>query len=138
MAQTGTTSVEGLTSQILQALHDVDLILSSEHETLSHATFESLKATVDRLSSRSMITYEQVEREEAALEPEAEDIVSHGSHEARVFEAVHNAMGGLSIKELESKIGDKNVAKLGQGKAFKAKWIKKDGDRVVPLVGVSP
>ena len=37
-------------------------------------------------------------------------------------------MQGLSVKELEEVIGDKNVAKVGQGKAFKSKWIAKGKD----------
>lgn len=106
----------------------------SSAETFPHAPFEAIKAALDRLASRSMVAYEQVEREEAFLEPEAEVIVSHGSHEARVFEAVRKALDGLSIQDLEKEIGDKTVTKLGQGKAFKEKWIKKDGAKLVALV----
>lgn len=124
-----------LTSEILQALSGAaaDQSISST-EAFPSTPFESLKAALDRLASRSMVAYEQVEREEAFLEPEAEVIVSHGSHEARVFEAVRKALDGLSIQDLESEIGDKTVTKLGQGKAFKEKWIKKDGAKLIPLV----
>ncbi|KAK4137254.1 hypothetical protein BT67DRAFT_371318 [Trichocladium antarcticum] len=121
-----------LTSEILQALSKTDPISSTE--TFPRVPFESIKAALDRLASRSMVTYEQVEREEAFLEPEAEDVVNHGSYEARVFEAVRKAMDGLSIQDLEGAIGDKTVTKLGQGKAFKEKWIKKDGPKLVALV----
>lgn len=121
-----------LTSEILQALSKTDPISSTE--TFPQVPFESIKAALDRLASRSMVTYEQVEREEAFLEPEAEDVVNHGSYEARVFEAVRKAMDGLSIQDLEGAIGDKTVTKLGQGKAFKEKWIKKDGPKLVALV----
>jgi phenylalanyl-tRNA synthetase alpha chain len=106
----------------------------SSTEAFPDIPFKSIKAALDRLASRSMITYEQVEREEAFLEPEAEIIVTHGSHEARVFEAVRQAVDGLSIQDLEGKIGDKTVTKLGQGKAFKEKWIKKDGAKLIALV----
>lgn len=75
-----------------------------------------------------MITYQTIDREEAILEPEAEQIATHGSHEARVFEALRKAMDGLTIPELESAIGDKTVTKLGQGKAFREKWISKSKD----------
>jgi len=34
-------------------------------------------------------------------------------------------MEGLTIKELEEIIGDKNVVKMGQGKGFRAGWIAK-------------
>lgn len=135
MAPTGSSSTEDLTSEVLLALSKADPILSAE--AFPQVPFESLKAALDRLASRSMITYEQIERQEAFLEPEAEVIVSHGSHEARVFEAVHKAMGGLSIQELEAEVGDKNVTKVGQGKAFKEKWIKKEDNRLVALVRLS-
>ena len=35
---------------------------------------------------------------------------------------------GLTIKELEGVIGDKNVVKLGQGKGFREGWIAKGSD----------
>jgi phenylalanyl-tRNA synthetase alpha chain len=59
------------------------------------------------------------------LESEAEDIVSNGSHEARVFEALRKAMEGLTMAELEKAVGDKSVVKVGQMRAFKSKWISK-------------
>ncbi|KAH6636420.1 tRNA synthetases class II core domain (F)-domain-containing protein [Chaetomium tenue] len=132
MAPTSSNSTEDLPSEVLQALSKSDLISSTE--AFPDVPFKSIKAALDRLASRSMVTYEQVEREEAFLEPEAEIIVSHGSHEARVFEAVRQAVDGLSIQDLEGKIGDKTVTKLGQGKAFKEKWIKKDGAKLIALV----
>ncbi|KAF5674000.1 phenylalanyl-trna synthetase alpha chain [Fusarium heterosporum] len=115
-----------LTSQILQALSEKSPLLSSE--AFPAIAFQDIKAALDRLASRSMITYETIDREEAILEPEAEQIAEHGSHEARVFEALRNAVEGLSIQDLEKAIGDKTVTKVGQGKAFKEKWIKKSDD----------
>lgn len=132
MAQPSSNSAGDLPSEVLQALSKSDPISSTE--AFPDIPFKSIKATLDRLASRSMVTYEQVEREEAFLEPEAEIIVTHGSHEARVFEAVRQAVDGLSIQDLEGKIGDKTVTKLGQGKAFKEKWIKKDGAKLIALV----
>ncbi|TDZ12828.1 Phenylalanine--tRNA ligase alpha subunit [Colletotrichum spinosum] len=113
-----------LTSQILLALSKKDPILSAEH--FPEFQFVDIKAALDRLASRSMVTYKSIDREEAILEPEGQQQAEHGSHEARVFEAVRQAMEGLTIQELESAIGDKNVTKLGQGKAFKNKWVKKE------------
>jgi phenylalanyl-tRNA synthetase alpha chain len=83
-----------------------------------------------------MVTYETIEREDVLLEPEAEQIAAQGSHEARVFEAVRQAMEGLTIPDLEKAIGDKTVTKLGQGKAFREKWITKGKDgKLTALVG---
>jgi phenylalanyl-tRNA synthetase alpha chain len=133
MAPTDSSSTGDLALEILQALSTADEILSTE--TFPDVPFLQMKAALDRLAMRSMVAYKQIESEEALLEPEAETIVEHGSHEARVFDAVRKAMSGLSIQDLEKEIGDKTVTKLGQGKAFREKWIKKDGNKLIPLVG---
>ena len=115
-----------LALQILQTLSQKSPFLSSEaFPTLAS---QDVKAALDRLGSRSMITYQTIDREEAILQPEAEQIAADGSHEARVFEALSKAMDGLTIPELESAIGDKSVTKLGQGKALREKWISKGKD----------
>lgn len=114
------------TLEVLQALSKNSPILSQE--AFPRATFAELKAALDRLASRSMVTYEQIEKDEPVLEAEAEEFVAHGSHEARVFEALSKAVEGLTVQDLEKTIGDKNVTKVGQGKAFKEKWIAKTSD----------
>ncbi|KAF2971477.1 hypothetical protein GQX73_g2056 [Xylaria multiplex] len=124
-----TPPVEGggdLPSQILHALDAAAPLLSTE--TFPASNFTDLKAALDRLSSRRMIEYETIQREEVHLEAEGELIAANGSHEARVFEALRAAVDGLTIQELEKTIGDKNISKLGQGKAFKDKWITKTKD----------
>lgn len=115
-----------LPSEILQKLSEKDDILSSEAFPTEKST--DVKGALDKLGSRSMITYETIDREEVILEPEAEEIANNGSHEARVFEALQKAMDGLTVSELEAAVGDKNVVKVGQGKAFKSKWIAKGKD----------
>ena len=117
---------EDLVTEVLQKLDAQSPILSNEaFPTLAS---QDVRPALDKLAGRSMITYEPIEKEVILLEPEAEQIVAHGSHEARVFEAVRNAMEGLTIQELEQTIGDKSITKLGQGKAFKEKWISKGKD----------
>ncbi|KAM3506788.1 hypothetical protein MY11210_007409 [Beauveria gryllotalpidicola] len=115
-----------LATLVLLALDKQSPILTAE--AFPALASQDVKAALDRLGSRSMLTYSTIEREEAVLEPEAEQIAEHGSHEARVFEALRKAMDGLSVQELEAAIGDKNVTKLGQGKAFREKWIAKNKD----------
>ncbi|KAH8815111.1 phenylalanyl-tRNA synthetase-like protein alpha chain [Xylogone sp. PMI_703] len=112
-----------LTAEVLQKLSKHEPLLSAE--AFPSIKSVEVKSALDRLASRSMVTYETIEREEAVLEEEAEEIAANGSHEARVFEALKKAMDGLTVAELETAVGDKNVAKLGQGKAFKSKWISK-------------
>ena len=115
-----------LPTRILHALAASDPVLTAD--VFPEVPFAELKAALDSLSSKSMITYKALDQEVATLEPEGEQIAAHGSHEARVFEALRAAMEGLTIPELEKTIGDKGVTKVGQGKAFKEKWISKTSD----------
>ncbi|RWA10997.1 hypothetical protein EKO27_g4136 [Xylaria grammica] len=117
-----------LTSRILDALDKAEPPLLST-ETFPTYDSNDVKAALDRLASRLMVEYETTQREEVHLEPEGELIAAHGSHEARVFEALRAAVDGLTIQELEKTIGDKTISKLGQGKAFKEKWITKTKGR---------
>ncbi|KAK9421672.1 putative phenylalanine--tRNA ligase [Seiridium unicorne] len=112
-----------LTSRVLNALDKAEPILSTE--TFPDVPFAELKAVLDRLASRSMVEYKQLEREEATLESEGKLIADNGSHEARVFDALSKAMKALTVAEIQAAVGDKNVAKFGQGKAMQAKWITK-------------
>ncbi|KAI1271856.1 phenylalanyl-tRNA synthetase alpha chain [Xylaria sp. FL0933] len=124
------------TSRILNALDKAEgPLLSTEHFPECSST--DVKAALDRLGSRSMVEYETIQRDEVLLEPEGELIATHGSHEARVFEALRAAVDGLTIQELENTIGDKNISKLGQGKAFKEKWITKTKDGKLKAVSDS-
>ncbi len=115
-----------LAPEVLQALSASDPILSSE--AFPDVAFTDVKGALDKLSSRSMVSYKVIEREEYVLEPEGEQIAANGSHEARVFEALRQAVDGLSVADLEKAVGDKTVTKLGQSKAFKEKWIAKTKD----------
>jgi phenylalanyl-tRNA synthetase alpha chain len=120
------TMADDLPDQVLRALEHAEKPLLSSEE-FPELSFNTIKSALDRLGSRDLIEYQQIDREEAILTPEAEGIVKNGSHEARVFEAVRSAKGGLKIKDLPKEVGAE-AAKIGQGTAFKLKWIKKDGD----------
>lgn len=69
------------------------------------------------------------------LTPEGSSIALNGSHEARVWAALPVKGQGTPVtpKELEAVVGSE-VAKVGQGRAFKNKWIAKDGSGLVKLV----
>lgn len=123
MAAPTETPAGDLATQVLHALDKNSPLLSSEAFPAIPST--EVKGALDRLASRDMVKYETIDREEAILEPEGEQIAANGSHEARVFEALRSAVEGLTIQELEKTIGDKNVVKIGQGRAFREKWISK-------------
>ncbi|KAL8997119.1 MAG: hypothetical protein Q9188_006406 [Gyalolechia gomerana] len=115
-----------LTSQVLDALSKTDgSILTAD--VFPSVDFTTIKSALDRLGSREMVIYRQIGQEEATLTPEAQGIAAEGSHEAKVFEAVRQAVDGLKIADLPGIVG-KESAKVGQGKAFKEGWIKKEKD----------
>ncbi len=120
------TTKDDLTAGVLSALRDSDSIVTAD--AFPQVKTTDVKAVLDRLGSRSMITYETLERDEFLLEAEGEQIAANGSHEARVFEALRQAVAGLSVADLEKAVGDKQATKLGQGKAFREKWIAKTSD----------
>lgn len=88
-----------LTSHVLQALSQSNEPLFSA-DVFSLIPSTTLKSALDRLSSREMVTYKTIDREEAILTPEAEGIAAEGSHEAKVFEAVRQSVEGLKIVDL--------------------------------------
>lgn len=84
-----------------------------------------------------MITYTTQETVSHVLTQEGAQIALQGSHEARVWNVCPAKGEGppLPIKELQAKVG-LETAKIGQGQAFKNKWIGKEGDGLVKLVGI--
>lgn len=88
-----------LTAQVLNALSQTDEQILSTDAFPSTPSSE-IKSALDRLKSREMVIYETIDKEEASLTPEAEDIAANGSHEAKVFEAVLKAVEGMKISDL--------------------------------------
>ncbi|KAK4706111.1 phenylalanyl-tRNA synthetase alpha chain, partial [Phenoliferia sp. Uapishka_3] len=86
----------------------------------------ALKGALDSLLLREMITYTSENPELHVLTAEGQAIAQNGSHEFLVWEAL-SPDAPLTAKEIEAKVG-KDVAKIGQGKAMKNKWIEKKGD----------
>ena len=88
-----------LTAEVLDILSRTDKpILSTEAFPSTPST--DVKSALDRLKSRDMVSYETIDKDEAILTPEAEGIAANGSHEAKVFEAVLQAVEGMKISDL--------------------------------------
>ncbi|KAJ9113233.1 hypothetical protein QFC22_006072 [Naganishia vaughanmartiniae] len=94
-----------------------------------------LKGVLDSLASRDMITYEIHTTFDHTLSPEGLQIAAKGSHEALVWAALPLKGQGepMGIPELKEVVGDETT-KVGQGKAFKNKWITKEGSGFVKAV----
>ena len=73
-----------------------------------------------------MITYTAESPELHVLTAEGSTIAQNGSHEFLVWQAL-SLDTPLTAQDIEAKVG-KDVAKIGQGKAMKNKWIEKKGD----------
>ena len=86
-----------------------------------------------------MITYTTQETLTHVLTPEGASIALNGSHEARVWSAVPAKGEGSTVtpKDVEKLLGSE-IAKVGQGRAFKNKWIGKEGNNLVKLVRPAP
>lgn len=82
-----------------------------------------------------MVTIDFHETFSYVLTQEGTQIALEGSHEARVWSALPTKGGGapLTVKQLQEVVG-KESASVGQGRAFKAKWIGKEGNGFVKLV----
>jgi len=87
---------------------------------------------LNSLTSKEMVNYKQIENEKWNVTAEGNEIVETGSHEAKVFNAIPEGDEGISIADLTAKVGPS--AKIGQGKAFKNKWISKKGNCLVRAV----
>ena len=80
------TKGQNLTQDILDLLDTKEPLQSNEDfPTISQA---EIKAALDRLASRSMVTYKSLDSEKVVLTPESEGIVAEGSHEYKVWKLV--------------------------------------------------
>ncbi|KAK9475294.1 tRNA synthetases class II core domain (F)-domain-containing protein [Dipodascopsis tothii] len=123
-----------LAHKLLQALDKAPVADTS-------VAFPDVESTVmlgalKSLASRSMVTYETKEEDYWVLTAEAEEIVEKGSHEMRLLEEVTKRVEGLKLSDVAKVLGASG--KLGQQKAFKNGWVKKDGDKLVASVTSTP
>ncbi|KAK9462182.1 tRNA synthetases class II core domain (F)-domain-containing protein [Lipomyces oligophaga] len=96
----------------------------------------TMQGTLSSLAARSMIVFKPIELEVWTLTPEAEEIVEKGSHEIRLLDEVIKNLDGLKIADVGKVLG--SAGKLGQQRAFKNGWVKKEGDRLVANVSDKP
>ncbi|GFZ51629.1 Phenylalanyl-tRNA synthetase alpha subunit [Saitozyma sp. JCM 24511] len=104
----------------------VDLFTSDEQAVV--------RAALDSLASKEMVTYTQITSTAFVLTPEGLEIAEKGSHEYRLWTALPPKGGEpIGVPELKKLLGDE-TAKIGQMRAFKNKWISKEGAGFVRAV----
>lgn len=111
-------------------------VIPDSRVAFPHIDSSQIQGAVTSLASRSMVTFKAIERDLWTLTAEGVDIVANGSHEMRLFDKVTEAMEGLKISEVTKVMGDSG--KVGQQRAFKNGWIKKDGDKLVKNLDSRP
>ncbi|KAI8344589.1 tRNA synthetases class II core domain (F)-domain-containing protein [Chlamydoabsidia padenii] len=129
------STVEALQTLVLQTLDKHNVIENSKDlKTSDDQPVEQLAllGALNSLKSKDMVDYTSIDREVWTLTEEGQQVAEQGSHEARVFDAVPAGEEGIAIADIQAKLGD--AAKIGQGKAFKNKWISKKGGNLVRLV----
>ncbi|KAF7332029.1 Phenylalanine-tRNA ligase [Mycena kentingensis (nom. inval.)] len=133
---------EGLQQLILDHLDAHSTIQDTRNLTIpgqSHpATTQDAQIIIlgalNSLLSRDMVAFETHETLAHALTPEGEQCAREGSHEARVWAALPPKGQGapVPVVQLKKLVGDE-TASVGQGRAFKNKWIGKEGDGFVQI-----
>jgi predicted transcriptional regulator len=94
----GQASGRDLTQEVLDLLSTKQTV-ATETDLADIAQAE-IKAALDRLASRNMITYETNDQEQVILTKEGEVIANEGSHEFKVWDAVKRR-GQMPLKELQ-------------------------------------
>lgn len=87
-----------------------------------------IQAAVTSLAAREMVTFQQKEQDVWSLTTEGHEIATEGSHEMRLLSIVES-MGKLKLADVSKAMGASG--KVGQQRAFKNGWIKKDGDSLI-------
>ncbi|KAK9446734.1 tRNA synthetases class II core domain (F)-domain-containing protein [Limtongia smithiae] len=95
-----------------------------------------LQGALSSLASRSMVKFASIEVDFWTLTPEADEIVEKGSHEIRLLDEVTKSLDGLKLADVGKVLGA--AGKLGQLRAFKNGWVKKEGDKLVSNVSEKP
>ena len=111
-------------------------IINDSRETFPDVDSQHIQAAVTSLLARSMVNFKLKEQDLWALTLEGEDILSNGSHEVRLYNEVLKSMDGLKISDVGKVLG--NSGKIGQQRAFRNGWVKKDGDKLVKNLDESP
>jgi len=92
-----------------------------------------------KVHASQMVNFKQINIEQHVLTVEGTQIAQSGSHEFRVWAALPppGSEAGLTAQQIGDKVG-KDVAKVGQGKAMKNKWVAKKGDGFLQAVRLVP
>ena len=125
--------------QILKLVDDNNGVIENTLKSpeLSKIDVSTLQANLTSLWAKEMIVFSKIETDKWVLTKEAEQYLKAGATpEVQVVDEVLKALEGLTISQLKEKLGP--MGAVGQGKAFKNKWLSKDGDKLIAQVEKLP
>lgn len=97
----------------------------------------TLHSSLISLAANEMVNFSKLETDKWLLTAEAESFIASGATpEVAVVDEVLKSLNALTIGELKEKLGA--VGAVGQGKAFKNKWLTKEGDKLIAQVKTLP
>lgn len=104
---------------------------------LANIDANTLHSNLASLWSKEMVNFTKIEQDHWVLTKEAEQYLKAGATpEVQVVDEVLKALNNLTISDLKEKLG--TAGAVGQGKAFKNKWLSKDGDKLIANVEKLP
>ncbi|WLF77858.1 Phenylalanyl-tRNA synthetase, beta subunit, cytoplasmic [Lodderomyces elongisporus] len=124
-----------LSSKILKLVDSNNGVIQNTLQAPELANIDSntLHSALSSLWSKEMVNFTKIEQDQWVLTKEAEEYLKAGATpEVQVVDEVLKALEGLTISQLKEKLGPVGI--VGQGKAFKNKWLSKDGDKLIAQV----
>jgi len=106
-----------------------DTFIWSNDNKIDH---NEVVGTIKSLEVEAYVAVEQLKMSFWNVTNEGKQIISNGSPEVTVWNAIRNASDGLTVAELQKSVG-KDAAKVGMGNCMKNKWVKKDGDKLISI-----
>ncbi|XP_069942001.1 phenylalanine--tRNA ligase alpha subunit isoform X2 [Cherax quadricarinatus] len=116
--------------QILHALEKNGVVISNEFAVSEKETHQKVVGAIKSLESLgNVINVKQIALKTWECTDEGNNLATSGSHEARLFNSLPPE--GRSLTDIKASFPNSNFA---LGAAMKNKWLKKEGEKVIPAV----
>jgi len=132
-ASANTSNIESIILTYLSKSEDAvidDTYAWSNDNKVDH---NEVVGTVKSLEVEAYVAVEPLKMSFWNVTNEGKQIISNGSPEVIVWNAIRSASDGITVAELQKAVG-KDVAKVGMGNCMKNKWVKKDADKLISVV----
>lgn len=126
MAEASDAAAVNLEALVLRRLSEFGPIDDTLHEAASLGVeHQRLVSVIQSLWADGFVTMETHSRSWLAPTDEGKAVLKNGSPEFKVWSAVKQASGGMTLSQLEALVGV-DVAKIGVGAAMKERWLRRD------------